>query len=40
MLAEQQPEDAKAGGIGGLHDHEVAQLLVSNGAGKDEEVCK
>jgi hypothetical protein len=40
MLAEQQPEDAKGGGIGGLHDHEVAQLLVRNGAGKDEEVCK
>jgi hypothetical protein len=40
MVAEQQPKDAKAGGIGGLHDHEDGQLLVSNGAGKDEEVCK
>ena len=40
LVAQQQPEDDKARGIGGLHDHAAAQPFVSNGASKHEEVCK
>ena len=40
LVAQQQPEDDKAGGIGGLQEHAAAQPFVSNGAGKHEEVCE
>jgi hypothetical protein len=40
LVAQQQPEDDKAGGIGGLQDHAATQPFVNNGAGKHEEVCE